>query len=232
MPSVFNIFRTGLTVVGQLLLLVAALWLYRIIGSLSELEGIGHLKTAQPFIMNSVDVFLGATIFWTFGSILSNYAHAFWAEMQFESLLVYFTCQGTYTESKLSTGTSIYDSTRSENTVVRSSLTPWIIACKTVTCCFAGSGMRNLDSARHILEMHKADNDLDTIVSEIRHFMANRAAIAGISSDKDMDSASRIYQINMQTRMAHARVDDGKRPPQIDTDRTLDHSDDDHHGKK
>ncbi|MDA8403521.1 MAG: hypothetical protein M0Z56_04890, partial [Desulfobacteraceae bacterium] len=232
MPSGFNVLRTGLTIFGQLLLTVSALWLYRIIESVSELEGIKHIHMAQPFIMNSADIFLGVLIFWTFGSILSNYALAFWAEMQFESLLVYFKCQGTYTESKLSTGTSIYDSTRSENTVVRSSLTPWVIACRTVTCCFSGSGMRNLDSARHIIEMHKADDDLKAIISEIQGFMGNRASIAGFNSDKDIDAASKIYQINMQSRMGHARVADGKNPMQIDEERVLGHSDPDGHHKK
>ena len=43
----------------------------------------------------------------TFAKLLSNSAHLFFAEMQFESLLVYFKCEGTFTESKISTGRKI-----------------------------------------------------------------------------------------------------------------------------
>lgn len=62
-----------------------------------------------------------------FARILSNAAHLFYAEIRFESLPVFFRCEGTFSESKISTGTGIHDSTRSENTLVRSSITLWII---------------------------------------------------------------------------------------------------------
>ena len=201
----FNVVRTALTVAGHLLLFLAAFWLYRTVDHLSALDTLTKGMASDAIYMGSVGVLITALILWTFGTIMANFALAFWAEMQFESLVVYFKCQGTYTASKLSTGTSIYDSTRSENTVVRSSLTPWLIACRVVSCSFSGSGMKNLEFARHIIEMHRADGDLSAIVAEIKDFIRNRQAIAGLGSDKDLDAASRIYQINSQSRVGTNR---------------------------
>jgi len=205
----FSLVRTALTIAGHVLLALAAFWLIRTVGNLEGLEALKKGPEMDAKIMGSVGILIMGLILWTFGSIMANFAQAFWAEMQFESLLVYFKCQGTYTASKLSTGTSIYDSTRSENTVVRSSLTPWLISCRVVTCSFAGSGMKNLEHARHIIEMHKADNDLSAIVNEIREFIRSRQAIAGIGNEKDLESASQIYQMNAQTRVGYAKAEAG-----------------------
>jgi Co/Zn/Cd efflux system component len=202
----FSIVRTLLTITGHVLLTLAAFWLFRAVDSLEGLDALKKGSALDAMIMGSAGIIVMGMILWTFGSIMANFALAFWAEMQFESLLVYFKCQGTYTASKLSTGTSIYDSTRSENTVVRSSLTPWLIACRVMTCSFSGSGMKNLEYARHIIEMHKADEDLNTIVMEIREFIKSRQAIAGIGNDKDLESASQIFQINAQTRVGYAKA--------------------------
>ena len=203
----FATVRTLLTIAGHILLVLAAVWLFRTVGNLEGLDALKKGPELEAKIMGSVGILIMGLILWTFGSIMANFALAFWAEMQFESLLVYFKCQGTYTASKLSTGTSIYDSTRSENTVVRSSLTPWLIACRVVTCSFAGFGMKNLEFARHIIEMHKADVDLNTIVTEIRDFIKTRQAIAGIGNEKDLESASQIYQMNAQTRVGYAKAE-------------------------
>ncbi|MDA8137385.1 MAG: hypothetical protein M0036_01925 [Desulfobacteraceae bacterium] len=202
----FAIARTVLTVAGHSLLVLAACWLMRTVSSLAALDTLGKGDAMGPVITASAGILMMGAILWTFGGIMANFALALWAEMQFESLIVYFNCQGTYTASKLSTGASIYDSTRSENTVVRSSLTPWIIACRVVTCSFAGSGTKNLEYARHIVEMHKADQDLKAIVGEIVDFMKSRQAIAGIGNQKDLDAASHIYQVNAQTRVGYARA--------------------------
>ena len=69
--------------------------------------------------------------------------------------------------------------------------------------------MKNLEHARHIIEMHKADNDLSAIVNEIREFIRSRQAIAGIGNEKDLESASQIYQMNAQTRVGYAKAEAG-----------------------
>jgi hypothetical protein len=135
-----------------------------------------------------------------FARILANTAHLFYAEIQFESLLVYFKCEGTFSESKISTGTGIHDSTRSENILVRSSITPWIIVSRLVTTTFAATGMRNLEHPRYVLEMHKADDELLSIKNDVMGFLKDRESIAAITSERDLGNASQLYQLNQQTR--------------------------------
>ena len=132
----------------------------------------------------------------SFARLLTTTAHLFFAEIQFESLLVYFKCEGTFTESKISTGTGIHDSTRSENTLVRSSITPWII----VSTTFAATGIKNLEHPRHILEMHKDETQLKDIKDDVVSFLKDRESIASITSQRDLGNASQIHQLNQQTR--------------------------------
>jgi hypothetical protein len=133
--------------------------------------------------------------------------------------MVYFQCRGTYTESKLSTGTSIYDSTRSENTVVRSSMTLWLIATRLITSTFAASGAMNLENRRYVLEMHKADPELHTVVEDLRAFVSKREAIAGIDNEGDVSAAARIHQVNQSTRY----LGRDEHPP-LDRDRIAHHT--------
>ncbi|MGX5201236.1 hypothetical protein [Aliikangiella sp. IMCC44632] len=186
----FKSLRIAGTIAGELLLVIAAIMFYQAIESVTALK-------SQPIV--AFDAIIYPVLIWIFGRIISNTAHIFWAEMHFESLIVYFQCKGTYAESKLSTGTSIHDSTRSENVVVRSSMTPWIITSKLITSCFAESGTNNLEYYRRILELHKADDDLDKITQEMREFLGDRETIASIN-DKDLASAGTIYQVNQETR--------------------------------
>jgi len=190
MSLLFKNLRIVGTVVGELLLLSAALMLY------SGIHQITQISSAPMIALNAI---IYPFLLWIFGRILAEVAFTFWSEMQYESLIVYFQCNGTYTESKISTGTSIHDSTRSENTIVRSSMTPWIVSAKIVTSSFATSGANNLEGYRSIMELHKAEQDLDKIVSELKDFMRNRETIANVKQ-KDLDSASSIYQVNKSTR--------------------------------
>jgi hypothetical protein len=150
--------------------------------------------------MTLLKLFIWAMVFRIFGRLLANAAHLFFAEIQFESLLVYFKCEGTFTESKISTGTGIHDSTRSENILVRSSITPWVIVSRVVSTTFAGTGMQNLEHPRHILEMHKADDELAAIKNDVVNFLKDRESIAAITSERDLGNASQIHQLNQQTR--------------------------------
>ena len=159
-----------------------------------------EIMTFIDMVMNIVHLVLIGLVIGAFARILINSAHLFYAEMQFESLLVYFKCEGTFTESKISTGTGIHDSTRSENTLVRSSITPWIIVTRIVSSTFASTGMKNLEHPRYILEMHKADSDLKAIKEDIISFLKDRESIASISSVRDLENTSQIHQINQQTR--------------------------------
>lgn len=186
----FKMLRIGGTIAGESLLAIAALLFYLAIEPVTQIN---------QQVIPAVDALIYPAIIWVFGQIISNSARVFWSEMHFESLLVYFQCHGTYSESKVSTGTGIHDSTRSENVVVRSSLTPWILTSRLVTSCFAESGSNNLEYYRRILELHKADDDLDKITSEMKEFLGNRETIAGVNQ-KDLNSAGAIFQVNQETR--------------------------------
>lgn len=200
MPDSFRWLRLVSTVIGNALIVGAAFWLYAKIDDLSLLLRSTVHGDSQYFAF--AESLLMVLTVWLFGIMIARYTHPFWSEMQFDSLLVYFKCEGTYTESRLSTGTSIYDSTRSENVVVRSSMTPWVITTQIRTVTFAESGARNLEYPRHILEMHKADDELKLVEQEIRRFLADRETVATINSEKDLASAARIHQVNQQTRGA------------------------------
>ena len=154
----------------------------------------------SSLLMSSVHILIIAVIIKAFARLLANCAHLFFAEMQFESLLVYFKCEGTFTESKISTGTGIHDSTRSENTLVRSSITPWVIVSRVITSTFAATGMKNLEHPRHIMEMHKDEGQLQAIKNDVIAFLKDRESIASITSERDLGNASQIHQLNQQTR--------------------------------
>ena len=165
------------------------------VASASAIEGAGLLMSALHFL-------LIAFLVKSFAQLLSNSAHLFFAEMQFESLLVYFKCEGTFTESKLSTGMGIHDSTRSENTVVRSSITPWVIVSRLTTSIFAATGIRNLEYPRHIMSLNKDDKELLSIKEDVMSFLNDRESIASITSERDLGNASQVHQLNQQTRAA------------------------------
>jgi hypothetical protein len=95
---------------------------------------------------------------------------------------------------------SIHDSTRSENVVVRSSITPWIITSQITSSIFATSGASNLEAPRLIMGMHKTDGELSKIVDEIVGFLRGRESIASITNESDLQNASTIHQVNEQSR--------------------------------
>ncbi|WP_282130920.1 hypothetical protein [Pseudoalteromonas aliena] len=159
-----------------------------------------HIIQFSELLMTSFHLLLIGMLIKAFAQLLTNTAHLFFAEMQFESLLVYFKCEGTFTESKISTGTGIHDSTRSENTLIRSSITPWIIVSRVISTTFAATGMKNLEHPRHIMEMHKDEGQLQAIKKDVIAFLKDRESIASITSERDLGNASQIHQLNQQTR--------------------------------
>jgi len=170
------------------------------ISTFSELLNSTNFISFLDLTVGAAHLILIGFLIKSFAQLLTTTAHLFFAEIQFESLLVYFKCEGTFTESKISTGTGIHDSTRSENTLVRSSITPWVIVSRIVSSTFAGTGLKNLEHPRHILEMHKDDEQLKEIKNDVVSFLKDRESIASITSKRDLGNASQIYQLNQQTR--------------------------------
>jgi hypothetical protein len=170
------------------------------ISTFSELLSATYLMSFLKLTLGAVHIILVGFLVKSFARLLTTTAHLFFAEMQFESLLVYFKCEGTFTESKISTGTGIHDSTRSENTLVRSSTTPWVVVSRIISTSFAATGMKNLEHPRHILEMHKDDAQLEEIKNDVISFLKDRESIASITSERDLGNASQVHQLNQQTR--------------------------------
>ncbi|MCJ8169459.1 hypothetical protein [Atopomonas sediminilitoris] len=187
--AAFRAIRLVSCVIGQLLLAAGAIWLVSILGTLAKV-------TYQPQNLMSLSY---PILLFLFGLLIGRMSNLFWAELQFRSLLLDLSIEGTYTESKLSTGQSIYDSTRSENIVVRSTITPWFLLSELLTSTFARSGNMNLEQPRHVLSFEKSNETLTAVLDEIEDFFKTREAIAGIN-EVDLKSASQIYQMNEQTR--------------------------------
>ncbi|TCI02713.1 hypothetical protein EZV61_13015 [Corallincola luteus] len=223
----FKLCRSAATLVGQILLVVGVATFASVIMNgydvylladsvflnqlVPALQGVRDetlaLEVAAPILTPVADQISGliTLLFISLastaaGHILSRGANLFWAEMHWDSLLMWMKMEGTYTESKVSTGMSIHDSTRSENVVVRSSITPWIISSRVRTTCFATSGNYNLELPRYILEMQKNDGELAGIVDEIKSFLRGRESIASITNENDLANAKNIYDVNQASR--------------------------------
>ena len=136
--------------------------------------------------------------------LLKEASHLFWGEMHFTSLLMFMKTEGTFTESKISTGMAYNDSTRSENEVVRSSITPWVITTRAHTSTFATTGVSNLEQPRFLLSMTKNDGELENIKREIIDFLKGREYIASITNESDLRNVSNISSVNVQTKQALA----------------------------
>ncbi|MCU4677089.1 hypothetical protein N7931_15755 [Catenovulum sp. 2E275] len=219
----FKTTRLLASIAAQVLVVIAALLVIRLFGTGYDLyasaqELLPKLEYANDETVGTIfyqlsDLlasFLVTLFSWqavsAAGKILANGSRLFWAEIHFSSLLMWMKTEGTYTESKISTGMSIHDSTRSENVVVRSSITPWILSSRIRTSTFATSGTQNLEMPRYILELTKNSGELNTIIDEIKGFLKNREAIASIQNEGDLKNAETIYQVNQQSRVQFNEV--------------------------
>lgn len=185
----FKIARILTTALGQTLIAASCLWLLTLIDELINIVDYPE----------NIHLLMYPLILLIFGNVLTAMANAFWSEMLFRSLLLELSIEGTYTESRLSTGNSIYDSTRSENVVVRSTITPWFLVSELLTSTFTKVGSLNLEQKRYILSLDKDDNTLNDILDELDEFFDSRLTIAGVN-EVDLHSASQIHQMNEQTR--------------------------------
>ncbi len=180
--------RLGI-VAGQILLLGAGLMMFAV---LMQLATISIAALAQAL--------LGAVILWTAGMLIAHTSTLYVSEIEFESDLIVFQATGTFSESRLATGMSIYDSTRSENTIVRSSLTPWLIVSRLHTSTLAVSGSANLEQPRLILGMSEDAELSRDLVADARAFLKDRQIMATVASESDLQAAANIYQMNERTR--------------------------------
>jgi hypothetical protein len=201
--------KMALTAVAQVAVVAAAILFY--VGGLQLAEVLDLIirQGVNTDAQVNTAITMGNNLIWLIfawltvrgaANVMNKASHMFWGEMTFSSLLMFMKTEGTYTESRVSTGMAIHDSTRSENVVVRSSITPWIITSRINTSIFATSGMNNLESPRFIMGMNKNDAELAEIVTEIKAFLRGRETIASITNEADLANAGTIHQVNQQTR--------------------------------
>ena len=222
--------RTISAIAGQLLLVIGALLFFamadqigliidfvkNLIANPPTISGNNQraIEELQPIIAQSSILVVGfvSTLFmWqiitTIGRMLESFANVFYAELQFESLLMYFKTEGTFSESKVSTGMSIHDSTRSENVVVKSSITPWVVSSRIVSSTYATAGSQNVEMPRYVMSMNKNDDELNTIIDEIRSFLKGRENIAGFTNAADLQHAENILKVNQASRHNPVQLD-------------------------
>jgi hypothetical protein len=183
-----KLLRTGI-VVGQVLLLAAGVALFAVLMTLPTITIATLIKTL-----------LGAAIVWIGGKLIAQTSNLYVSEIEFESNLIAFAVTGTFSESRLATGMSIYDSTRSENMIVRSSLTPWLLVCRIRSSTLTVSGSANLEQARLILGMEQNEDLSRDLVADARAFLRDRQIMATVGSEADLQAAANIYQMNERTR--------------------------------
>ena len=147
-----------------------------------------------------VQALLAAVILWMAGKLIAQTSTLYVSEIEFESDLIVFQATGTFSESRLATGMSIYDSTRSENVIVRSSLTPWLIVSRLHTSTLTVSGSANLEQPRLILGMNANPTLSRDLVADARGFLKDRQIMASVNSESDLQAAANIYQMNERTR--------------------------------
>jgi hypothetical protein len=217
----FKLVRLAATISAQVLLVTAAFvffslttdiamvveYVQNMINNPPQLSGQQGQSVLSDIIAQGsvIGVGLITTLFmWqiiiTIGRLMENFSHIFWAEMQFDSLLMYMKTEGTFAESKISTGMSIHDSTRSENVVVKSSITPWVVSSRITTSTFASSGNNNIEMQRYVMSMEKNESELQSIINEIRDFLKARENIAGFTNTADLQHAENILKVNQASR--------------------------------
>jgi hypothetical protein len=183
-----RVIQTGIAA-GQVLLFAGGLLAFAVLMQLASLEA--------PSIIQTL---IGAAVIWIAGNLIAHTAGLYVSEIEFDSDLILFAVTGTFSESRIATGMGIHDSTRSENLIVRSSLTPWLIVSRIRSSTMAVSGAHNLEQPRLVLGMVPNDGLSRELVADARAFLRDRQIMASVASEADLQAAANIFQMNERTR--------------------------------
>ncbi|WP_139349835.1 hypothetical protein [Thioalkalivibrio denitrificans] len=179
-------------VLGQLLLLGAALWLFQLV------------HEPGPLSAQAAMFFLGPLLLWLLGRSVAYVANMYLGEIRFQSQLIAFRASGTYSQVRLGTGSSILDSNRSESHALRSSITPWLVVSRIGSSIIAVSGAMNLEQPRYVLDMEPSDDLTKELVDDVRRYLRERQVLAPIESSADAQSVMDIHRMNERTRAVHS----------------------------
>ncbi len=177
--------RLAATITGEVLTLCAALLLY---------FGVNQLGTSGLVDVLS-DYVSYAFLLWMFGARLSSFAHKFWAEVFFSSYLVYFRAEGSYEQSKVTTGAAREDTLRSENKLVRSKMAVTLVCGRTNTATLARFGTGPLNYLRFLQAIQPAPEIQARIISDIESLLASSRNVA-VHGHADVSSLLGIQQFN------------------------------------
>lgn len=188
-PKHSKMVRDVTGVAAHVLLLVAGIWVFIYLNSSP------FAQTGEWYQGLLVPLTLGI-----YAKFLAQAVHVFWAEVCFASKLVYLRMEGTFTEAKVATGKSIYDSTLSENTVIQSRLSYYLWTCEAASSTFAVSGRQNLEQARWLLGFAKDDALCDELNSEMHRFGHAAQKFASVTSDEDLSNIGALAGMNKAAR--------------------------------
>lgn len=140
-------------------------------------------------------------LFWLLSKILKGASLLFFSELKFNSLLIYYKTEGTFTESKISMGASYHDSNRSENSVIRSSINQWIVVSKLTTITFLGTTLDKFENARFVMEMDKDDFQINEILKDLKSFVDSRVIVADLAeNEQSAKVAEHIMKMNARDK--------------------------------
>ena len=184
--SSFVTARLLLTVIGQVCIVLSALLL---------VLSMTKLGTSGKSLSTSYTLLFTALILYGSGAFIQTLTHIFWSEIRFKSFLLLMKLDGTFTETIYNIGKSVYDTTGTTTTGVRSSITRWIMCCRMTTSTFAEAGVGPVEGARYVLDMQKDDNEAQSIIYELNEFLSNRSNVTDMNA-KDLEAVSNINDIN------------------------------------
>lgn len=170
---------------GHAIMLMAAFWLANVVHPAVSLK---------PAVL--VPGIVAPLIMWRIGALFRALGTLYFAEIPFTSTLTYLKAEGAYSESKISVGNAIQGNIQSENRVVRSTLSPWILLSRITSTTFATSGPGNLSNPRYVVDMEKDDSLLQNLIDRVRGLIDDRHVVADLSSPGDYTTALKFDQVN------------------------------------
>ena len=184
-PAPLRALRLTALVGGHALMLIAVFWLANVVH-----PAIGP----APAVL--IPAVVAPLIMWRIGALLRALGVLYFAEIPFVSTLTYLKAEGAYSESKISVGNALQGNIQSENRIVRSTISPWILLSRITSSTFATSGPGNLSNPRYVLDMGKDDSLLQDLVDRIRRHIEDRRVVADLSSPGDYTTALKFDQVN------------------------------------
>ncbi|MEM8800427.1 MAG: hypothetical protein AAGF15_10155 [Pseudomonadota bacterium] len=173
---------TGL--VSHTILILATILVYRAVTKVSF---------ADPL---SATAFVLPIIFWVFGLLGAWLARYYWAELQFESTIIYFGIKGNYQVADRGSIQGYQGGLQERITVYQFTAHPRMYIARLRSSTFAASGANNLEQPRYVLDMRKQDQLMAELGERIRTYLGEKRTIHGISSTKDQEALMRTQALN------------------------------------